>query len=202
MTEPRTNWRSSGHRGRADHRGLAIAAEGQPLPELRGARVLLRPVRAADADRLLQILREPEVARWWGAYDSERVRADLIEVSDEAVYAIESGGEVIGAVTSYEETTPDYRHANMDIFLATDRQGQGLGTEALRLLARHLFRERGHHRLVIDPATTNERAIRAYERLGFRPVGVMRDYERGSDGTWHDGLLMDLLVDDFRDSDP
>lgn len=40
------------------------------------------------------------------------------------------------------------------------------------VLARHLFDERGHHRLVIDPAAANTRAIRAYERGGFsRPLG-------------------------------
>jgi aminoglycoside 6'-N-acetyltransferase len=92
----------------------------------------------------------------------------------------------------------DYRHANLDIFLATEWQGQGLGSEALRLLAGHLFDERGHHRLTIDPAAANGRAIRAYERVGFRPVGVMREYERGPDRTWHDGLLMDLLATEFR----
>ena len=61
------------------------------------------------------------------------------------------------------------------------------------MLARHLFVERGHHRLVIDPRADNRRAIRAYERVGFRRVGVMRSYERGADGAWHDGLLMDML---------
>ena len=58
--------------------------------------------------------------------------------------------------------------------------------------------ERGHHRLVIDPAASNARAIRAYEAVGFKPVGIMRMYERGPDGTFHDGLLMDLLTEDLR----
>lgn len=65
------------------------------------------------------------------------------------------------------------------------------------MLARYLFDERGHHRLTIDPAAANARAIRAYERVGFRPVGVMREYERGPDGVWRDGLLMDLLASEF-----
>jgi aminoglycoside 6'-N-acetyltransferase len=64
-------------------------------------------------------------------------------------------------------------------------------------VARYLFEHRGHHRITIDPAAHNERAIRSYRRLGFRPVGVMRRYERGADGTWHDGLLMDLLPEDL-----
>jgi len=86
----------------------------------------------------------------------------------------------------------------MDLFLTTKSQNQGVGREALRLLARHLFEERGHHRLVIDPAASNARAIRAYEAVGFKPVGIMRMYERGPDGTFHDGLLMDLLTEDLR----
>jgi hypothetical protein len=58
---------------------------------------------------------------------------------------------------------------------------------------------RGGHgpadRLVIDPATANDAAIRCYNAVGFRPVGVMRAYERDTDGDgWHDGLLMDLLA--------
>jgi aminoglycoside 6'-N-acetyltransferase len=73
-----------------------------------------------------------------------------------------------------------------------------VGTDAVRTLARHLVRDLGHHRLVIDPATDNEPAIRCYAKVGFKPVGVMRQYERGPDGEWHDGLLMDLLADELR----
>jgi aminoglycoside 6'-N-acetyltransferase len=164
----------------------------------KGERVTLRPVRETDAERLEEILREPEVSRWWGEYHAERVREDLIDAEDVVVCAVEVDGEVIGAIQYHEETTPDYRHAGLDLFLATERQGQGFGTEAIRLLARHLIEDRGHHRLTIDPAADNVRAIRAYERVGFRPVGVMREYERGRDGTWHDGLLMDLLARELR----
>jgi aminoglycoside 6'-N-acetyltransferase len=109
------------------------------------------------------------------------------------VFAIELDGVVVGSIAYTEEPDPDYRHANVDLFLDTAHQGQGLGTDAIRTLARHLFDEREHHRLTIDPLAANERAIRAYERVGFRSVGRMRSYERGRDGTFHDGLLMDLL---------
>ena len=52
--------------------------------------------------------------------------------------------------------------------------------------------------VTIDPAAQNTRAIRAYERVGFRPVGVMRLYERSPGGTWRDALLLDLLAADFQ----
>jgi aminoglycoside 6'-N-acetyltransferase len=73
-----------------------------------------------------------------------------------------------------------------------------VGTEAVRLVARFLFERRGHHRLTIDPSVENARAIASYRKVGFRPVGVMRQYELHPDGRRHDGLLMDLLRDELR----
>jgi len=164
---------------------------------LRGERVLLRPSRPEDADRLIRIRNEPEVARRWGSVDIEKEIGEGFIGTDEG-FVIEVDAEVVGAIQYHEEDDPMYRHANMDIFLATSRHGRGLGTEAIRLLARHLFEEHGHHRLTIDPAVDNAAAIRAYEKVGFRRVGIMRHYERGPDGVWHDGLLMDMLREELR----
>ena len=69
--------------------------------------------------------------------------------------------------------------------------------DAVRTLARWLIDERGHHRLTIDPAVANEPAIRAYEAVGFKRVGVMRRYWRDPEGVWQDGLLLDLLADEL-----
>ena len=88
-------------------------------------------------------------------------------------------GEVAGGIQYAEEEEPDYRHAGIDIYLGSSFQNQGLGQDTLRTIARHLFDDRGHHRLTIDPAAANVRAIVAYRRVGFRPVGAMRSYERG-----------------------
>ncbi|HJW22036.1 MAG TPA: GNAT family protein, partial [Candidatus Limnocylindrales bacterium] len=114
-------------------------------------------------------------------------------------FAIELDGHVVGSIQFVEETAPGYRHAGIDLFLDRDHHGRGLGPEAIRVVARYLFDVRGHHRLTIDPSAANERAIRAYERVGFRRVGTMRRYERGSDGTWHDGLLLDLLAGELSE---
>jgi len=50
----------------------------------------------------------------------------------------------------------------------------------------------------IDPATAKAKAIRAYASLGCRPGGIVRQYEQGADGTWHDGLMMDMLAGELR----
>jgi aminoglycoside 6'-N-acetyltransferase len=166
--------------------------------ELRGREVSLRPPRPDDAPRLAEILAEPAVAAWWGDFDRDRVRVELVdERDDEEGFVIERGGTVVGYIQVAEENEPDFRHAGIDLFLATDAQGRGLGPDAIRTLAIHLIDTRGHHRLTIDPAADNVRAIAAYAKLGFKPVGRMRAYQRMRDGRWVDGLLMDLLADEL-----
>ncbi len=167
------------------------------MVSLKGERVLLRSGRPEDVGTLVRIRNEPEVARRWGTEDIEgEVEEEFVE--NDGGFVVEIEGEVVGAIQYGEEEDPMYRHANMDLFLATSHHGRGLGTEAIRVLARHLFEERGHHRLTIDPAADNVPAIRAYEKVGFRPVGIMRLYERGPDGAFHDGLLMDMLREEFH----
>jgi aminoglycoside 6'-N-acetyltransferase len=171
-------------------------------PTLVGERVTVRPGRPEDVDALRAIRADPSVARWWGNPEPRaEVEAELWGTSDAVLLVIEVAGEVVGGIQYYEERDPMYHHAGIDIYLAARWQDRGLGSEAIRLLARFLFAQRGHHRLVIDPAVANTRAIAAYAKVGFQPVGIMRQYERGADGHWHDGLLMDLLRDEFTPSE-
>jgi aminoglycoside 6'-N-acetyltransferase len=165
------------------------------LSVLAGQRVTIRPGRPGDAARLRKILAEPSVSQWWGEPDALSVIEE--ELDGGGLLVMEIGGQVAGGIQYSEEDDPMYRHAGIDIYLGTRFQGQGAGTEAVTLLARYLFEERGHHRIIIDPAAHNERAIRSYAKVGFRPVGLMRQYERGPDGQFHDGLLMDLLCDEL-----
>jgi aminoglycoside 6'-N-acetyltransferase len=160
---------------------------------LHGTATTLRPATTDDTAVFATILAEPEVARWWPRYDTTRITEDLIKSAATNCFAVEHEGEVTGAILYVEEPSLDYRHATIDVFLHPGWHGKGLGTDAVRTMARHLVHDRGHHRLAIDPAADNEPAIRTYERVGFRRVGVLREYERGADGEWHDCLLMDLL---------
>ncbi|HKP91982.1 MAG TPA: GNAT family protein [Thermoleophilaceae bacterium] len=164
---------------------------------IRGERVVLRPATEDDLGAILAMLEEPEVARWWGDYDADRVRRDHLDDDESDTYAIEVDGRFAGVLLVYEENEADYRHAVLDISLRTELHDRGLGREALRAAVDHLAAQGGHHRFTIDPAADNARAIRCYEAVGFRPVGVMRRYWRAPDGEWRDGLLMDLLVEDL-----
>ena len=152
----------------------------------------LRPLEPRDAADLRRILLEPEVARWWDAPDDG---FPLGDDPDSTRLVLEVDGAVAGMVQYAEELDPKYRHASIDIFLDPSFHGRGLGTEAVRRVVRLLIDERGHHRITIDPAADNAAAIRSYRKAGFRPVGVMRAYERDVGGDdFHDGLLMELLA--------
>ena len=163
--------------------------------ELRGDRVLLRPLAEADVSRIVELGADPEVERWWRGLTTEHVLEKARGEDDGVVvFAIVVDDDVAGMIQHYEEADEEYRHAGIDLFLGAPYHGRGLGTDAVRTMARHLLDDLGHHRLVIDPAAHNERAIRCYEKVGFKRVGVLRQYWLDGDGVWRDGLLLDLLA--------
>ena len=165
------------------------------MEPLHGKLVTLAPVTAEHVRDLRRIGGTPEVRARWGEFGPEWPFDD----PDVTCYAVLVEGRVRGLVQYGEENDPEYRHAAIDIFLDPEVHGRGIGQDTVRTVARHLLHDRGHHRLVIDPAADNEAAIRCYEAVGFRRVGIMRNYERDQDGQgWHDGLLMDLLADELR----
>lgn len=170
------------------------------LPTLQTERLTLRPLADTDLDPLIEIVSTPGVREWWGDVgDREKLRTDIAcdDEDDSGALTIEAGGEIAGWLGVWEESEPGYRHGGLDIMLAPRFQDLGLGPEALRAAAHWLIDERGHHRITIDPAAANGRAIHAYEKVGFRPVGILRRYARDEAGQWQDGLLMDLLADEL-----
>ena len=138
---------------------------------------------------------DPTAGPRWST-DAATMRRWLTE-EELALLVVEFEGELVGIVDFEEVLEPEYHSAGMDIALLECCTGQGVGTEALRLLGAWLIDVRGHHRLTIDPAADNEHAIRAYAKLGYKPIGIARRYERGPDGSWHDNLLMDVLAEEF-----
>jgi len=159
------------------------------MPELCGDIVVLRPLRFDDAATLRAIRHESAIHAWWGAMEPEFP----FDEPESTRFTIWVDKEIAGMVQYGEESEPEYRHAWIDIFVATRFHGRGLGTDAVRTMARHLVEDRGHHRLTIDPSLDNKAAIRAYEKAGFEPIGVMKLAERSPEGRWRNALFMEQV---------
>ena len=73
------------------------------------------------------MIRDPSVRRWWGTLETdEEIREDLR--NEGTAFTIEHDGELAGWLGVWDEPTPDYRHAGLDISLLPEFQGRGLGT--------------------------------------------------------------------------
>ena len=169
------------------------------MTALTGRLVRLRPATDADVEALVAIRAAPEVRSRWRGDDLEaEVREALDDIELHLLVIEDPSAIVVGGIHWAAEEEPDYHHASVDLFLHPSVHGRGYGTDAARTLCRHLVEVMGFHRLTIDPAADNIAAIRCYTKVGFQRVGIMRQYERGPDGAWHDGLLMDLVADDLR----
>nr|WP_063840275.1 aminoglycoside 6'-N-acetyltransferase AacA40 [Pseudomonas aeruginosa]ACH43055.1 Aac(6')-IIa [Pseudomonas aeruginosa] len=144
-----------------------------------------------DLVMLHEWLNRPHIVEWWGG---EEARPTLQEVqshylprvlAEEAVtpYIAMLGSEPIGYAQSYvalgsgdgwweDETDPGVR--GIDQSLANPEQlGKGLGTRLVCTLVKTLFNDPSVTKIQTDPAPNNVRAIRCYEKAGFRQQKVI-----------------------------
>jgi aminoglycoside 6'-N-acetyltransferase len=168
--------------------------------DIPGERVVLRPLAPEHAEALRAIHSEPAVAAWWGHPEDEFPLADEPTAQR---YSILVDGEVAGLIQYTEETEPNYRYAEIDLYLATRHHGKGFGRDAILALCRHLEDELEHHRLVIVPSVDNAAAIRAYEAAGFERVGITKlSAANELTGEWGDEILMERVTAPKRPGQP
>jgi RimJ/RimL family protein N-acetyltransferase len=80
-----------------------------------------------------------------------------------------------------------------------DCWGRGLGTEATRLVVDYAFHVLGLHNVMLRVFSYNERAIRAYQKVGFKEIGRRREAQRVGPHAY-DVVFMDCLAGDFGPS--
>ena len=169
-------------------------------PVLTGEKTVLRPFTESDADRIWQLIQDPEVVRftfepsteltperlrsWYATRADQPDRLDLA-VTDPAT------GELLGEVVLHE-WDPTARSCTFRTFIGPRGRGRGIGTEATRLIVGHAFEQLGLHRVQLEVYGHNHRARRVYEKVGFVVEGVRRE-ARVRDGEWVDDVLMAIL---------
>ena len=136
---------------------------------LRGDLSVVRAAVEADVDLLVGWHADPQIARYWD--DKQFTRAELLaRIARPQVdaYIIEADERPVGYLQAwFDSDEPD--RSGLDMFLIPTARGRGLGPDAARTLAKLLLAG-GQTHVTVDPYLSNEAAIRAWTRTGFRPV--------------------------------
>lgn len=108
-----------------------------------------------------------------------------------------AGDKLIGGAGLWVDS---WTHANAWLGISIgDREywGRGYGTEAVRLMVQYAFLELNLRRVSLGLHAYNERALKSYEKAGFKLEGRMRG-EGLRDGVRFDSLWMGLLREEWE----
>jgi aminoglycoside 6'-N-acetyltransferase len=154
-----------------------------------GTTVRLRPASRADWDMIRRWLARPDIEGWWGPLSATEAEVNVALASAHAICCIiEASGEAIGYAhavdaTIWGEALPEDLEPgtwDLDLFIASEEhRGKGAGAAALALLKDEVFATTLAMAVCVFPSVRNERAVRAYEKAGFRWKRVWHDPHAG-----------------------
>jgi RimJ/RimL family protein N-acetyltransferase len=113
-------------------------------------------------------------------------------VAETHAWVMDLGDRFIGTLTIHSMVPADSRASVAIAIFDETRLGQGYGREALGLAIGHVFEVLELHRLSIRVLASNTRAVRCYEKCGFKIEGRERESAHVGD-SWEDDLIMGLL---------
>jgi RimJ/RimL family protein N-acetyltransferase len=165
----------------------------------------LRPFERQDLSYVRKWSNDPEIRRLTGetkpmtdqAADDFYQRTLDHSVRVWFIIELNETGSPIGE-TGLLRMVPAWRTTDLSIIIGErDAWGKGYGTEAIGLLLDYAFGALNFHRVAIGVVGFNKRALRFYERVGFKREGIQREgYYFGH--RYHDFVMMSILEDEFR----
>jgi len=137
-------------------------------------------------------LRPEDEEKWYNSLDprSDKGYSFAIETKEDNTYL---GGCGINSIDAKNHC------ATVGIFLGSEHCERGYGTDALRVLVDFCFNEVNLNKVRLVVFSFNKRAIRCYEKVGFKTEGVLRQ-EMYRGGSYHDTILMGLLRSEWEQS--
>jgi RimJ/RimL family protein N-acetyltransferase len=190
----------------SDPRRSASGPDFLTKPVLTGGLVTLRCVTAADLPVLRSLWEDAESCRLTGSHprepaDEARLHAwyaTRVGQDDRLDLAIvdHATGAVVGE-TALNGWDADNESCTFRIALVPGRYGEGLGTEATRLVCGYGFEKLGLHRISLEVFSFNPRARRSYEKVGFVAEGTLRE-TLCWEGTWVDATVMSILAGEWE----
>ena len=173
-------------------------------PYLIGTKIYLRPLEREDATHLVPWFNHPEVTRMLLTYRPLNLRAEE-EFIDKALQnehglvlgiVVQGSDRLIGG-TGLHQIDFKNRHAGFGITIGEKEEwGKGYGTDATRLMVQHAFETLNLNRVWLHVYEYNQRGIRAYEKVGFRKEGVLRQ-DTYREGRYWDTIAMAILREEW-----
>lgn len=172
-------------------------------------KIRIRAMRPDDAAVLLKWMTDMRVLEFYEGrdkrYTEELIYEDFFEEDDDAAIKVilEYGGKPIGYGQIYEildEYYGEYEYENrgetvygIDQFIGEpDYWNRGIGTEYLKLVLKFLREEKRADAVILDPHQDNARAIRCYQKAGFRIIKSLPEHEL------HEGKMRDCYLMEYR----
>lgn len=170
-------------------------------------KTVIRPLVSSDITHLVKWLSDPDVLAFYegrdNPFDSQKVREVFFDPSDSAQKCIFiHEAKPIGFVQYYdlgngEKEAFGYESNQqvygMDQFIGeTAYWNRGIGTLLVQTMTRFLKEEKQADIVVMDPQAWNERALRCYEKCGFRKVKLLPKRE------WHEGSYRDCWLMEWK----
>ena len=174
-------------------------------PFLIGTTIYLRAFERADAPLLAQYINDPDVTLTLKVYRPMNTQREeeFIENTSKGEHdlalgiALKSTDQLIGAVGFHGIDFKD-RKADFGIMIAVKEEwNKGHGTEATKLMIAYGFETLNLHRIELRVYENNPRAIRVYEKVGFKREGTLRQ-EHYRQGRYWDTHVMAILRDEWR----
>jgi RimJ/RimL family protein N-acetyltransferase len=162
-----------------------------------GRTVSLATYRPEDKEALVSMYASmsPEAVKWGlPPYDRARIERWTSDLTNNVTLLARSEQSVVGHLQMFR--IPYERRkgvAELFIYLHQDFQNAGLGT-AMMKRAIELAKDAGLHRIGLSVVADNHRAIKVYERVGFKKEGIARETFYGEDHRYHDEVEMGLLL--------
>jgi RimJ/RimL family protein N-acetyltransferase len=174
-------------------------------PFLIGEKVYLRPLEKGDAPIIVPWFNDPEVTRTLLAFRplNRRAEEEFIEKANQNEHElvlgiiVKSNDRLIGG-TGFHNIDFRNRHASFGIAIGEKAEwGKGYGTEATCLMVQHAFQTLNLNRVWLHVYEYNERGLRAYEGVGFKKEGRLRQ-EHFREGRYWDIIVMGILREDWQ----
>ena len=172
-------------------------------------RLLLRPYRETDVDRVLELRSDPEAVRWVPLKLStreeavqlleRRVRMIRLREDDDALALAavrRSSGELVGEMTLWLRSA-EHRQGELGYVFDPAFHGNGYATEASERLLALAFDELGLHRVFARAYGANRASLAVMRRLGMSQEAWLRETEL-LEGRWEDDVTFAILAHEWR----